>query len=565
MKKFKYLFKLLVFIGAISFVSCEDEMNLDLIENPNSLTEITNPDFTLNAVQINFANAVELFGHSSSSVVRMDYMNGRQYVNAYSPASFDYEWRLSYAVIMHDIKSMNAIAEEKGMKHHIGMGQVMQAYMMMTLVDFFGDVPYSETLLGSENLNPIADPGASVYAEAIALLDKAIINFSETASAEPETDLYYDKDWAKWTKAANTLKMKAYMTTKLVDTDAVSKFNVIVASGDYISATADDFQFRWGTNETGPESRHRRYRASYTSTGGGRYMSNSLMDYMNGEGDAAYSTPVKFDPRTLFYFYRQSSATPGIAGEPANEEKLECGLIPAPSHYAGYTYCGVAKGWWGRDHGNDRGIPPDGFDRTLAGVYPAGGVLDDLTYAPRKNGAGDKGAGITPIMLASWTKFMIAENKMDAGLDGEAKTLMFEGIDISIDKVLNFSTTTDRFNNIFDGDPLLSMADYTTKFKNDLGAVWDTGNTDDKWNILAMQYFVASFGNGNDPYNFYRRTGYPTTLQPNLEPNPGGFIRSFFYPANHANTNASITQKDGVGIQVFWDTNESSPTFPVAN
>ena len=76
---------------------------------------------------------------------------------------------------------------------------------------------------------------------------------------------YYDGDWGAWVKAANTLKMKAYITTRLVDGSAISKFNAIVASGNYISSNADDFQFRWGTNEAiQPDSRHPRYRSSYT-------------------------------------------------------------------------------------------------------------------------------------------------------------------------------------------------------------------------------------------------------------------------------------------------------------
>ena len=33
----------------------------------------------------------------------------------------------------------------------------------MSLVDYFGDVPYTEALKGSENLNPSSDSGASVY------------------------------------------------------------------------------------------------------------------------------------------------------------------------------------------------------------------------------------------------------------------------------------------------------------------------------------------------------------------------------------------------------------------
>lgn len=569
MKKINYLIKLMFFCGALFLSSCETT-ELDLTVNPNALSpDQANPDFFMNSIQEDFARFVETFGRRGAEVTRIDYMNGRDYTNAYSPTNFDGVWSSAYSGMMEDIRVMNILANESNLTHHIGMGQVFQAYAMITLVDFFGDVPYTEALLGNDNLNPIADSGESIYAAAIAMLDTAIANFEADASAEPQYDFYYDGNWDQWIKAANTIKMKAYMATRLVDASAISNFNAIVTSGNYISETTDDFQFTWGTNEIQPDTRHPRYSASYTSTGGGDYMSNSLMDYMTGKDEAAYSNPVNFDIRTLFYFYRQVSQTPGLNGEPADEETLECSLYTAPTHYDGYTYCGVAKGWWGRDHGNDNGIPPDGFLRALAGVYPAGGALDDLTYSSKVNGDGNGGNGITPVMLASWADFMIAETQMFGGDEPGAKTTMFIGINKSIDKVINFAPRSERFDWIFgdlDGGPAIAhINDYISWFNLDLEADWDAGTTEDKWNMLAMQYFVASYGNGIDSYNFYRRTGYPTTLQPNIEPNPGGFIRSFFYPANYANTNVNATQKDGVGVQVFWDTNAPSPGFPIAN
>jgi hypothetical protein len=63
----------------------------------------------------------------------------------------------------------------------------------------------------------------------------------------------------------------------------------------------------------------------------------------------------------------------------------------------------------------------------------------------------------------------------------------------------------------------------------------------------------------------YRRTGYPTSLQFNIEPNPGNFIRSFLYPSNEADVNSNISQKPNVDTKVFWDNNPSSPGFPSAN
>jgi hypothetical protein len=564
MRKINNLIKMLVLCGGLFFASCETT-ELDLTQNPNALApDQADPDFYLNAIQIQFAYLTESFGNTAGALTRIDYMNGRDYANAYSPGSFNGRWSSAYQTIMNDIKELNIIAGETGLNRHIAMGQVIEAHILMTLVDFFGDIPYTEAFQGADNLNPVADSGASVYAAAIALLDGAITNFNNDALGNPALDMYYDGDWAAWTKAANTLKMKAYMATRLVDGSAVSKFNAIVASGNYISSNADDMQFSWGTLAVQPDSRHPRYRGNYTSTGGGRYMSNSLMDYMRGGADGGYDIGGGVfigDPRIMFYFHRQTNPTPGIDGA-ADEEVLECGLQNAPAHYAGYVFCANPQGWWGRDHGNDNGIPPDGFLRTLAGVYPAGGKLDDWSYGGQQDGDGNGGNGITPIMLASWTDFMIGEVELVAGNEAAAKTAMFAGMAKSMDKVTNFYPRTDRFDGIMDFY-FGGLAQVTNGFYARISDEWDDAS--DKMNVLGMQYFVAQYGNGLDAYNFYRRTGYPTTLQPNIEANPGGFIRSFFYPANHANTNSNITQKGGVTEPVFWDTNPGSPGFPAAN
>ena len=565
MRKINNLIKMLVLCGGLFFASCETT-ELDLTQNPNALApDQADPDFYLNAIQIDFAYLTESFGNTAGALTRVDYMNGRDYANAYSPSNFNGRWSSAYQTIMNDIKELNIIASETGLNRHKAMGQVIEAHILMTLVDFFGDIPYTEAFQGSENLNPVADSGASVYAAAIALLDGAITNFNNDALGDPALDMFYDGDWAAWTKAANTLKMKAYMATRLVDGSAVSKFNAIVASGNYISSNADDMQFSWGTLAVQPDSRHPRYRGSYTSTGGGSYMSNSLMNYMIGDG---YFSP-SYDPRINFYYSRQVSATPGIDAD-ADEEVLECGLQNPPAHYAGYVFCGNVYGYWGRDHGNDNGIPPDGFLRTLAGVYPAGGLLDDWNVLfngpqPQKDGAGNGGNGITPIILASGSDFMIAEAALFVDGDITASgNAMLSGIAKSFDKVTNFSPLSDLFIGVTNGN-FGGLDQMISDFTGDIVDQWTATDMDGKKNILANQFFVSQYGNGLNTYNFYRRTGYPTTLQPNIEANPGGFIRSFFYPANHANTNSNITQKDGVTEPVFWDTNPGSPGFPAAN
>ncbi|MEX0291027.1 MAG: SusD/RagB family nutrient-binding outer membrane lipoprotein [Flavobacteriaceae bacterium] len=546
MKKiFKYLS--IVLIGGTFVTSCETA-ELDLTDDPNALTPAqADPNFYLNEVQTKAAEVVEEFGEIGSEVTRIEQMASRNYQNAYSAASWDVEWEDAYQEVIKNARDMNVLAEEAGLTHHIAIGQVIEAYMITLLVDYFGDVPYSQAIGAPENLNPAPDAGADIYAAALALLDQAIANFNSTASAEPAIDFYYDGDWDKWIKAANTLKARLY-----INTGNISAFNAIIASGNYISDSADDFQFQWATNQVQPDTRHPYYGDTYTAQGiQNEYKSIWLMNMMD----------MSDDPRLRYYFFRQSETVPGADGTDPNEETLDCSLQTGPQHYisGGYPFCVLPNGFWGRNHGNQQGIPPDGFLRVGGGVYPIGGNFDDSRFGEIALGGGGGGAGITPYILSSWVEFWQAEVAM-LGSPAAGKQFVLDGIATSIAKVQTFGSLDPEA----DLSTAPTMADVDAYIAT-VDADFDAADDEGKWNIMAEQFFIALYGNGHDAYNFYRRRGYPTDIEPNLEPDPGGFIRSFFYPANAANTNSGLTQKSGVSVQVFWDTNPASPGFPVGN
>jgi hypothetical protein len=78
--------------------------------------------------------------------------------------------------------------------------------------------------------------------------------------------------------------------------------------------------------------------------------------------------------------------------------------------------------------------------------------------------------------------------------------------------------------------------------------------------VVIGEFYKATWGNGFEAYNMYRRTGYPANLQPTLEPQPGTFIRSFIYPAVYTNRNISAVPKPNFGtdVLVFWDNGSKS-------
>ena len=543
---------LIAMVSLVTFSSCETT-NLDLREDPNALpVSAANPDLLLNKAQVQFAETIHEFGTVGSEVSRLKWMYGRNYQDdAYSASTFNGGWEDAYTEVIKNIRVMTPIAEEKGLTKHIAIAQVLEAYTIVTLVDYFGDIPYTEAF-DITNLTPKLDSGKDVYAAALVLLDKAIVNFNATAKAEPAIDFYYKKNYAKWIKLANTLKLKIYLQTKLVDATAISKFNGIISSGSFIGV-GDDFEFKWGTSNANPDSRHPAYVDNYTPSGiEAGYQSNWLMNEMkNGKSIQ--------DPRMRFYFYRQVNTVP------VNEQDIRCSVEPIPNHYAdgGYVYCRIDsdQGYWGRDHGNDEGLPNDRQKKTAVGLYPAGGRFDDDSFKAI-NGLtfGAEGAGITPIVLASTVDFWRAEAALSVGGTGDAKVLMTEGIQKSINKVRGFIS--------LDKTAVISFvpaATDDTDYINAVSAKYTAATSNnEKLDVVITEFFISLYGNGIDAYNAYRRTGFPRKIQPNIEEKVDGFIRSFLYPASVTGTNPNVKQKSKVTQRVFWDNNPEAG-FPFGN
>ena len=552
MKKFnKYYF--LSLLIAMSIVSCETT-ELDITEDPNALTPTdADIDFFLNNIQEDFTALFEgntALNEIGSELTRTAQLSGRNYLSTFLPVSSDGEWATFYAVMLTDIRAMIPLAEEAGFTRHIAIAQFLEAYAVTAMVDFFGDIPYSEAIQGVQGLlNPSVDPGADIYAEAFALLDQAEINFTNETAGDPANDFFYGTNYDQWLRAINTLRLKLNLQTRLVDPAAVTRFNAIIAEGNFIQDNADDMQFSWpATSNANPDVRHPRYAINYTATGVAEYNSNWLMNQMD----------VLLDPRIRYYFFRQNEFVPGQE-IPFDEQLLNCSSQNPPQHYVdgGFTFCNLPNGYWGRDHGDDNGIPPDNFNRSTFGVYPAGGRFDDDSFNATGLISGANGAGISPFLTASLVRFYQAEMAMVSGDEAAALTLMQEGLTLHINKVMTFGTidTTADFS-------FAPTDGQVTGFINNISIMFNNADTAGRWDILMEEFLVTTYGQGHEAYNAYRRTGFPTTLQANLEPNPGIFIRSLFYPAASVNNNSSITQKASNNEPVFWDNN---PTAPVAN
>jgi len=569
----KTVYKLLV-LALIStgglFYSCETT-ELELLTSPNALADDqADADLLLNAIQRAYVTNVTTFNDRSADLTRIDYVGGRDYFAMFNSSTLDGTWSRFYSSTVNgnnianqgigaNVNALVSLNEspDVDLGFHVGVARILQAHQLMLMVDFLGDIPWSEALNPLEFPSPSLDDDGTVYAAALTLLDEGIASLNASGDAPTAgavTDFFYGGVATSWVRLANTLKMRHALTTG--DTGA---FNALVSAGNFIASSGQDFQFNYGTQLLNPNTRHPDYNADYTTSGANIYQSNWLMETMQGPDKMDASDD---DPRIRYYYFRQSNCVPGASCDPDGDGQfLSCSLETPPPHYIAnsISYCWLEDGYWGRDHGDDDGTPPDNFMRTAVGVYPAAGLFDDNRFGGLNQSVGGVGAGIEPIILASYVDFWRAEVALSSGAVANAAGFVQAGLQKSMAKVQSFASLDPSADTSFEP----SAGDINAYIATAVGQITDTG--DASWNALAEQYFITMYGGAGDAYNFYRRTGYPTSVKPNLEPNPGVFPRTFLYPSVEVTANPNIVQRTDNADQVFWDTNPAGPTFPPAN
>ncbi|MEK7200244.1 MAG: SusD/RagB family nutrient-binding outer membrane lipoprotein, partial [Bacteroidota bacterium] len=469
-------------------VACNKQLD-SLLDNPNAPSASTaDVDLLLNTVQLSFTGFFDGASNIGGQLTRQQTWFGPLYTNGFSPNSFDGLWGTGYTSIIKNANALIPLAQAQKRYISSGIAKVLKAYTIGTLVDDFGDIPYSESVLGIDNPNPKVDAGASIYAAVLALLDDAIADFGKT-SAKPASDLYYGGNAASWIKAANTLKLKFLMQTRKVDATAKAKIQALFTTNNVIRTIAQDFNFKYGTNKTSPDSRHPDYAGNYQSNREvSEYMGDWFMWVVAAEkngGSISGARGTTLDPRQRYYFYRQNTS-----GINVNEITLFCITAAKPAHYdVNMPFCYLGAGYWGRDHGDNSGTPPDGSYRTTWGVYPAGGEFDGNQAKSVSLEIGGKGAGILPIWNSEFTYFLEAEAAITNVITGgatSARTALNLALRASMAKVTGFPATVGVTPSATYAATSATIEDYVSLVL----AQYDAAATDEeKLQVIMKEYY----------------------------------------------------------------------------
>jgi hypothetical protein len=220
---------LLISIGVFSAM-CSCKKVLDINQNPNvpSTDQATTP-LLFPAALVSSASAIggelAIIGCLWSEYTTQD-VSSSQYRNfdSYNVTSTDLntDYNQLYTGALNDLELILQKTRAAQDWNYNLLATVIKVYTYATLVDLYDQVPYTEALQGSANLQPKFDKGQDIYTSLLSTLDSALNqNFNAPTNSQPGSEDYvFGGDMEKWKAFANTLKLKMYLRMVNANPDA---------------------------------------------------------------------------------------------------------------------------------------------------------------------------------------------------------------------------------------------------------------------------------------------------------------------------------------------------------
>ncbi|MEX2235878.1 MAG: SusD/RagB family nutrient-binding outer membrane lipoprotein [Cyclobacteriaceae bacterium] len=403
-----------------------------------------------------------------------------------------------------------AEGEKKNMR---AASKVLWVLNFHRLTDFYGDIPYTEALMGRKgSYKPKYDTQESIYMDLFQKLTEAI---QELSASNPDegfgaADLIYNGDVEKWKKFANSLMLRLAMRISFVDPGTAATYVSQAVAGGVFATNGDNV---WVPMADGPSEWQNQngISRSFQSGDGGhsRIMSKTLVDFLKGTNP---NSAADDDPR-LFIF------SEGIQGDvdPLDQK------------------------------GQPNGLDGAGLDAYL-GVQNA--IANEIFTQVNMKLVDDSDP--YPLMNYAEVEFLLAEAaERGVGTVTNPAAHYNAGVKAAMQMYTPF-------------DPTLTVSDaavnaYLATYPYGSGGV---SGSESNLEQIGKQMWASKFFNWWEAWSDWRRTGYPILTPTNFSgsASPGTIPTKLRIPArelavNEDNYQAGATKPDSPVGKVWWDVN----------
>ncbi len=275
----------------------------NLNENPNGITQpITS------ALLTNVESQIAGFAASTRKITYAQYVSESQYTDVSLYSLPQVEMGGNYSGVLNDLqviinynsdpKTAGAASAYGSNANQVAIAKILKGYIFWVMTDSWGDIPYSESLLGASNLTPKFDKQEDIYFGVMADLKAAVNGFDNDNSMTgdviyPNVSGNAATGVPQWKKLANSLRMLMAMRLTKKYPAAGSKAALEFAdaynnglgykNAGFITSNTDNFKVKYvGNGFKNPWYATYEARDDYAE-------SKTMVDVLNGLGDTRQS------------------------------------------------------------------------------------------------------------------------------------------------------------------------------------------------------------------------------------------------------------------------------------
>lgn len=285
-------------------VSCNKDFG-DLNVNPNQASQPS--------TKFLFGSAVLGIGginNAAGGVLYVQHLAEYVYNNESRYFNREYSYNAIYSGPLMDLtriidmntdpatKDTKAVLDNSPNANQIGHARVLRGFLMLTMTDRWGDIPYFEALKGASNTKPTFTPQREIYLDLLKEFKEASAQITVAMPNDP----LFDGNFGKWKRWANTLRAIAALRLAATAEAAAGRtaFTEAVAAG-LIGANTDDAAFPYQAVQAFESPWYTNYRSRYDYG-----VSNTMIDKLK----------LLADPRLSIYARSPANAAGTYTGVP---------------------------------------------------------------------------------------------------------------------------------------------------------------------------------------------------------------------------------------------------------
>ena len=512
-------------------VACDTEKLVNVNEDPNNPTSAPPHAVFTYATRVAMqrwfgSNPTNMRGPvlTAQHLAQVQYPDEDQYLRLDGTVT-DASFINAYSQELKNFQAVIEVGKPDGQPMLWGPAQIMRSLIFGYVTDVWGDVPYSDALKGDAEeavILPAYDAQKDIYnklftdlAEAVTAIASGNVSPTSVYRALGADDPIYGGNSLKWQRFGNSLRARHAMRLANVDaTTARAQLTAAIgAPGGLIASNADNAKMTWPGDGVydNPWAVNNRTRDDHR-------LSDRLTGVMIPFGDprmAVYAQPTLcfLDPSRTGC----PASPPQFAGMPNALTAAQAGNFSLTSSRPGRVFYSTTR-----------------FCSGCSGLTGASFPSFVLTYAE--------------------VSFILAEAAQRGWISGSAAAYYEQGIRASMEQ---WGVTSAAAINTFLAQPDIAYKGGTDGLKQ-----------------IALQKWIALFGDGVEAWAEWRRTCIPTSVKPGPAAIIGTVPRRYQYSTrehsvNATNLDAAVARQGGADTftaRMYWDSAPTAaPTYPGAS